>query len=627
MRSFYFVASVVSLAACTLDSVDTSTTEDEIVTSSTIYDTDCTTEMRTVLDKARRFERAILGSRAYEQCVDAGMRNGVAIWGNAFTGPYRVVASDPFATSSLDWQIRKVLSITRATNDTKITCTGGAPGANAWSSIFNYDITEPEAMRFTTWLADVVAGPKTDTVPYAQLAGEISHEALHWHGYDHVWPAGSGNVLDNGIPYIVEGCIAGVLERSHAACGNADVCGGGDSVLLVDNYGSTSCTCTPSVASAGWRFSGAFTHVTSTGNSVGAYTELNDPRLNGHPEAVVQFMHVYAPYGTAGAYLGRGAYAQYEASVQRWRIYAARGAMPVGTGFFVRVGRGFIHEANGNNALNPYITKFDNIFSNGNWSAMLQVSAVGNGANPHPIGTYYDATTNRWSVFNQDLATIPAGTKFAISVENERNRALHYSHLVTTANRNAYGATMLTSSMLDGNPNARFLATVNGKRGPVWNPEEFGAWYDGYHWWIYSERDGVASSNLTLGTVFDIEILRDEIHRVVRVSESSASVDSGIDVQPKDLIHIQAVQQIQPAPGGSLVDPMGYPYTYSSASPIPSAPRGMLLGWLTGEGFFQIGEEKWRMGPTSSQRLFLRANDSFPGDGAGFFSAEVTVFR
>jgi hypothetical protein len=601
------------------DNPITSEVSDEVV-SATTYAGDCTPDMRAVLDKSRRYERAIVGSRAFEQCVDQGVRNGVAIWTGAAVGPYHADSGDPFETSSVDWQVRQALSIARATNDVHMTCTGGGPAANAWAAIGWYENTQPEAMQWSGWLAGVVAGPKTDTIPWAQIAGSISHTAMQWHGYGPL----------QSMPGIVGGCIEGVLERSHDACGNADVCGGGASIKLLDGYGGTTCSCTTDAGQASTRLANAFTHVTTTANTPawGGYTELDDARLNWQPGAIVQFLHVYQPAGTPGAYLGRGAYASYDAYSGRWRIYPARGTMPVGTGFFVRVGRGFVHEATAANALNPFISRFDNIFSNTNGSAMLQVSPLSTGTpNPHPIGTFFDATTNRWTVFNQDLAPIPAGAKFAISIENERNRGLHYAHAVTTANRNAYGATMLTSALLDGNPNARFLATPNGKRGPVWNAEEYGAWYDGYHWWLYSERDGAASANLTLGTVFDIEVLRDELHRVVRVAEASYGADTGIDVQPRDLIHIQAVQRLQAHYEYSSVNPLGEPVVHSQYALVTSLPWGSLLGWLSGEGYFPVGEEKWRMGPAAYQRLYLIANDSVPFDGAGYFSAEVTVFR
>src|SRR4051812_17727842 len=124
MTKLFASLGLVVCAGCAADSADdeTSETTAAVISGTTGYAGDCTTEMRAFLDKSRRHERAILGSRAFEQCVDQGARNGIALWPGASVGPYQRCAGDAFFTSSLDSQIKQALSIARATNDVAMTC-------------------------------------------------------------------------------------------------------------------------------------------------------------------------------------------------------------------------------------------------------------------------------------------------------------------------------------------------------------------------------------------------------------------------------------------------------------------------------------------------------------------------
>jgi len=39
--------------------------------------------------------------------------------------------------------------------------------------------------------------------------------------------------------------------------------------------------------------------------------------------------------------------------------------------------------------------------------------------NNHPIGVFYDRTVNKWAVFNQDRAPMPAGASFNVLLGGE----------------------------------------------------------------------------------------------------------------------------------------------------------------------------------------------------------------
>jgi hypothetical protein len=113
------------------------------------------------------------------------------------------------------------------------------------------------------------------------------------------------------------------------------------------------------------------------------------------------------------------------------------------------------------------------------------------------------------------------------------------------------------------------------------------------------------------------------------VPESSAGIDTGVDVQPLDRLVFRASGEIW---AGVLLTGLNTPRGWNNVDsdpkfPLPGGHPYSLLGQLAGR-YFEIGDALERVynGPRP-ERLFLRINDDTPGNGSGAFDCEVEVFR
>jgi len=634
------------LMAVSVGCVDGVVDVDEPVTSATSQDLlggvsfggDCTPGKTGFLDTTVRYGRAVAVSRAFEQCVEQAMFAGVSHPGGGWSGRYRQCNGEPFFGQSFEVQLGAVLDAARSGNDILLNCTGG--GGNASTSLGAYDRTDTESLNFSGWLDAVYNQPRAGAWPNSQAAGIVWHEMMHQHGYSHgandqanaITACGyagdaTWNFQVNTMPYLLGNCVSAVLDQSASTCGNIDSCPAGQT-KLVTSYGAATCECVADPKdSVVARTQSSFMHTTTAANTGGSLTTLSHPLLDGHSDAIVQFQHVYS-----GTYLGYHPVAWYNYGTGRWVIQTQTGVMPLGTAFLVRIGRGVVHRTTTANTAG-YITTIDQPLANGNWGVTLTVSPTpyaGSSSgmlDPHAFGTYYDPGTNRWTIFNQDGAAMPINTGFTIDVETAHNRGLHYAHVVTAANRSSY-MTRLSSPFLDGKSNARFFATPNWTRGGnVYNTNEFGVWFDGTSWWIYNEANGTVGAAMPIGAAFDIEILKDEVQRWVRVPESTSGVDTGIDLTTTDRVHVHAAGKLVPDPFGGIDGPEGTGIASGWPFPLGSASDFSLIGQLPGDGLFAIGRDLWRNGTSSTQRLSLRTNDWWLGNGSGFYEAEVRAFR
>jgi len=91
----------------------------------------------------------------------------------------------------------------------------------------------------------------------------------------------------------------------------------------------------------------------------------------------------------------------------------------------------FIHRATPENiSRDPSnSTYIDNPLTNDNPDAFVFVTQnwnPGGGAgkyNDHPVGVWYDPSTQRWAIFNQDRETMPDGAAFNVAVVEEPTEA------------------------------------------------------------------------------------------------------------------------------------------------------------------------------------------------------------
>ena len=161
----------------------------------------------------------------------------------------------------------------------------------------------------------------------------------------------------------------------------------------------------------------SFVHTAADGNSRGDYTYLDDPRVDGDPDAVV----LASPTGPYGRNIG----VWFEPERRRWAIFNQdRAAVPAGSAFGVvvpRADRGFVHRAGPDDTFGN-ATYIDNPLLNGKPNAEVSLTqnwnpGGGGGVyNDHPVGALYDGDVGGWFVYNEDGAPMPEGAAFNVAV-------------------------------------------------------------------------------------------------------------------------------------------------------------------------------------------------------------------
>jgi hypothetical protein len=124
-----------------------------------------------------------------------------------------------------------------------------------------------------------------------------------------------------------------------------------------------------------------------------------------------------------------------------------------------------------------------------------------------PVGVWYDTSTGRWAIFNEDRSAIPAGASFNVLVVPAASSSVFVQ--TATAGNSSGDFTYINSPHTNGLPGTMLMIT------PVWNPggtggtfnnHATGVWYDNSkrQWAILNEdKAGMtanASFNVMVGT-------------------------------------------------------------------------------------------------------------------------------
>lgn len=170
--------------------------------------------------------------------------------------------------------------------------------------------------------------------------------------------------------------------------------------------------------------SAVFTHVVSTANHpFPAVTELDHALLNGNILAQPMVMTRRTSPTGATSDTPHTVLVYYNVISQRWSVSTEdAGALVDGASFEVwvprpaglqRDGLSTVHTASAGNT-NQNVTYLDDPLLNG--FSVLWVFAIHSGGAliNHDIGVWYDDAVDKWSVFNQDLAPMAAGTEFHV---------------------------------------------------------------------------------------------------------------------------------------------------------------------------------------------------------------------
>lgn len=122
-------------------------------------------------------------------------------------------------------------------------------------------------------------------------------------------------------------------------------------------------------------------------------------------------------------------------------------------------------------------TYIDHPLTNNNPDAVIlatQVRGQDEGAGDvHTIGVWYDAGRGgKWAIFNQDLAAMPKGATFNVTVSEKPGEAV-FVHRSTSSNT-VDNSTYIDHPLANNNPDAVLSVT------PSWNPEGDGGIYNAH---------------------------------------------------------------------------------------------------------------------------------------------------
>ena len=165
----------------------------------------------------------------------------------------------------------------------------------------------------------------------------------------------------------------------------------------------------------------------------------------------------------------------------------------------------FVHRATDANSRGDY-TYIDDPRTNGDPDAVVLVSSsegAGGGAYGRNVGVWYEPTKQRWAIFNQDLAPVPAGSAFGVVLPPADESFVHRAGLLNTAG----SATYLDDPLVNGQPDAGVSVTQNwnpGGGGGVYNDHPVGVGYDedAGEWYVRNE-DG---ARMPEGAAFNVAV-------------------------------------------------------------------------------------------------------------------------
>lgn len=159
----------------------------------------------------------------------------------------------------------------------------------------------------------------------------------------------------------------------------------------------------------------------------------------------------------------------------------------------------FVHTANGTNT-SGHITTLTHPDLDGNPSANIIVTHnLNNGGvqyNDNINGSWYDG--GQWTIFNEDFATMVDGASFNVYIPQGGKLAFE------TASGTSY-TTIIDDPAINNNPDAVIVYTNYWNPNSVYNPHNYGFWYDAGpgRWNIYTEDLGNAPANATFTLLVD----------------------------------------------------------------------------------------------------------------------------
>ncbi len=154
-------------------------------------------------------------------------------------------------------------------------------------------------------------------------------------------------------------------------------------------------------------------HVATRGNIVNNFTKLAYAAWNGHPEAVL----LAQPIGVT-----KNVGVFYDATSRQWAVFHEdKSPMSPDERFNVVEPGAFVHRATRANTSGGW-TRIDHPLANASPMAVVFVTqrwnptAANGGYNDRAIGVWYEVSTKRWAIYNEDRSPMGDGLEFDVKV-------------------------------------------------------------------------------------------------------------------------------------------------------------------------------------------------------------------
>jgi len=163
--------------------------------------------------------------------------------------------------------------------------------------------------------------------------------------------------------------------------------------------------------------SGVFTWTAVPSSITSNWTTIDNPATNSNPSAVLLATPVYS---STAVYVNHPIGVWYRSIVNKWAVFVQDGtAFPANASLNIvmAVGVGdsvFTHTA-GAGTISSNWTTLNNSLLNGHSNAIMLVTPVYSSTAVyvnHNIGAWFNSTTSKWTIFNQDKAAMPSGATF-----------------------------------------------------------------------------------------------------------------------------------------------------------------------------------------------------------------------
>ncbi len=284
-------------------------------------------------------------------------------------------------------------------------------------------------------------------------------------------------------------------------------------------------TNSPNLANATSQPDIYFVHTATSANTSGAVTYLDHPLLNNNPNAIIIVTPNWNPSLVTGVDYEKAFGVTYSATNKRWGVFSQDLSSINGQKFNIFIPgtetTAFVHTANVGNVVGNY-TLLDHPELNNNPDAMILVTPnfnPGGGAvgayHDHHIGVWYEGVSQKWGIFNQDLADMPtngpANPSFNVVVISKKATA--FVHQAEAGNISS-NVTYMDHPLFENNPDALVFITAN------WNPNggiegKYNNYATGVYysigeanetWAIFNQAPGKNNALMEEGAAFNVLI-------------------------------------------------------------------------------------------------------------------------